>query len=66
MDLEWYLLVVARAAGMLAEFGTERRAKSRGKTKPRGKGNGPGVKRKGQRVKHKGMFSFPFFLYPFP
>ena len=29
MDLDWNLLVVAQAAGMLAEFGTERGGKSR-------------------------------------
>ena len=52
MDLEWYLLVVARAAGMLAEFGTERDGKSREKQKPGGKG--------------KGMFCFPFPIFPFP
>jgi hypothetical protein len=29
MDLDWNLLAVAQTEGMLAEFGTERRRKSR-------------------------------------
>ena len=39
MDLDWNLLAVAQAEGMLAEFGTERRGKSR-KNIRRTKGKG--------------------------
>ena len=61
MDLDWNLLVVARTAGMLAEFGMERRGKSREKQTHRER-----VMGQEQSAKGKGMFSFPFFLYPFP
>ncbi len=42
MDLDWNLLVVARAAGMLAEFGMERRGKSSEKQTPGERAMGQG------------------------
>jgi hypothetical protein len=50
MDLDWNLLVVARTAGMLAEFGMERRGKSREKQTHR------------ERVTAGCAFPFPFPL----
>ena len=61
MDLDWNLLVVARTAGMLAEFGMERRGKSREKQTHRER-----VMGQEQGAKRKGCSPFPFSFTPFP